>query len=93
MGETFSGVDFDTGVDAAAEFAGLIPAGVSPAQAAIRWLIQQPGVTTVIPGARNPEQARQNAAAAQLPPLSDAELAAIADLYDRRIRAQVHDRW
>ncbi len=93
VGETFSGVDFDTGVDAAAEFAGLIPAGVSPAQAAIRWVIQQPGVTTVIPGARNPGQARQNAAAAQLPPLSDAELAAIADLYDRRIRAQVHDRW
>ncbi len=93
VGETFAGVDFDTGVDAAAEFARLIPAGVTPAQAALRWVIQQPGVTTVIPGARNPEQARQNAAAAQLPPLSDAELAAIADLYDRRIRAQVHDRW
>ena len=93
VGETFSGVDFDTGVDAAAEFARLIPAGVSPAQAALRWVIQQPGVSTVIPGARNPEQARQNASAALLPPLTDAELAAIADLYDRRIRAQVHDRW
>ncbi len=93
VGETFSGVDFDTGVDAAVEFARLIPAGVSPAQAALRWVIQQPGVSTVIPGARNPEQARQNASAALLPPLTDAELAAIADLYDRRIRAQVHDRW
>jgi aryl-alcohol dehydrogenase-like predicted oxidoreductase len=50
-------------------------------------------VTTVIPGARTPEQATQNASAADLPPLSQAELAAIADLYDRRIRAQVHDRW
>jgi aryl-alcohol dehydrogenase-like predicted oxidoreductase len=92
-GETFSGVDFDTGVDAAREFAALIPAGTTPAAAALRWVIQQPGVTTVIPGARNQEQARQNAAAAELPPLTDSELAAIADLYDRRIRAQVQDRW
>ncbi len=92
-GETFSGVDFDTGVDAAREFAALAPAGATPAQAALRWVIQQPGVSTVIPGARNPEQAEQNAAAAALPPFSDAALAAIADLYDRRIRAQVHDRW
>jgi len=92
-GETFSGVDFDTGVDAAREFAALAPAGATPAQAALRWVIQQPGVSTVIPGARNPEQAAQNAAAAGLPPFSDTDLAAIADLYDRRIRAQVHDRW
>ena len=92
-GETFSGVDFDTGVDAAREFAALAPAGATPAQAALRWVIQQPGVSTVIPGARNPEQAEQNAAAAALPPFSDEGLAAIADLYDRRIRAQVHDRW
>jgi len=47
----------------------------------------------VIPGARNPAQARQNAAAAALPPLTDAELDGIKDIYDRRIRAQVHDRW
>ena len=93
VGETFSGVDFDTGVDAAREFAAMVPPGATPAQAALRWVIQQPGVTTVIPGARNPEQAKQNAAAAQLPPFTDAELGAIADLYDRRIRAQVHDRW
>ncbi len=92
-GETFSGVDFDTGVDAALEFAALAPAGATPAQAALRWVIQQPGVSTVIPGARNATQAEQNAAAAGLPPFSDADLAAIADLYDRRIRAQVHDRW
>jgi aryl-alcohol dehydrogenase-like predicted oxidoreductase len=92
-GETFSGVDFDTGVDAAREFAALAPAGATPAQAALRWVIQQPGVSTVIPGARNAVQAEQNAAAAALPPFSDADLAAIADLYDRRIRAQVHDRW
>jgi aryl-alcohol dehydrogenase-like predicted oxidoreductase len=92
-GETFSGVDYDTGVDAAQEFAALAPAGASTAQAALRWVIQQPGVTTVIPGARSPDQARQNAAAAARPPLTEAELSAIEDLYDRRIRALVHDRW
>ena len=92
-GETFSGVDFDSGVEAAREFAALAPEGATPAQAALRWVVQQPGVTTVIPGARNPAQAAQNAAAADLPPFSDAQLAAIEDLYDRRIRAQVHDRW
>jgi aryl-alcohol dehydrogenase-like predicted oxidoreductase len=70
-----------------------VPAGTAPAQAALRWIIQQPGVTTVIPGARNAGQARQNAAAAGLPPLTDVELRGIQDLYDRRIRALVHDRW
>jgi aryl-alcohol dehydrogenase-like predicted oxidoreductase len=93
VGETFSGVDFDTGVDAAREFAALLPAGVAPAQAALRWVIQQPGVTTVIPGARNPQQARQNAAAAGLPPLTGEQLRGIEDIYDRRIRAQVHHCW
>jgi aryl-alcohol dehydrogenase-like predicted oxidoreductase len=93
VGETFSGVDFDTGVDAARQFAARLPAGTAPAQAALRWVIQQPGVTTVIPGARNAEQARQNAAAAGLPPLTGEQLRGIEDIYDRRIRAQVHHRW
>ncbi|MEW1912373.1 aldo/keto reductase [Kitasatospora sp. NPDC085895] len=93
QGETFSGVDFATGVEAAVEFSALAPEGATPAGTALRWIVQQPGVTTVIPGARNPEQARANAAAAALPPLSDATLTAVRDLYDRRIRPQVHDRW
>ena len=93
VGETFSGVDFGTGVDAAAAFAELLPEGMTPAQAALRWVTQQPGVTTVIPGARNVEQARGNAAAAAVPELSPQVLAAITDLYDERIRPQVHDRW
>jgi aryl-alcohol dehydrogenase-like predicted oxidoreductase len=92
-GETFSGVDFDTGVDAAREFAALLPAGITPAAAALRWIVQQPGVTTVIPGARNAAQAIGNAAAADLDPLPDTTVRAIADLYDRRIRPLVHDRW
>ncbi|MBQ1094299.1 aldo/keto reductase [Streptomyces sp. B93] len=93
QGETFSGVDFATGVEAAAEFAALAPEGCTPAQLALRWIIQQPGVTTVIPGARSPEQARANAAAAALPELSARTLQAIEDLYDRRIRQQVEHRW
>ncbi|MCX5214146.1 aldo/keto reductase [Kitasatospora sp. NBC_00240] len=93
QGETFSGVDFATGVEAAVEFAALAPEGATPAQTALRWIIQQPGVSSVIPGARNPEQARANAAAAALPPLPAATLAAVTALYDRRIRGSVHDRW
>lgn len=93
VGETFSGVDYATGVEAAAEFSALAPEGYTPAQLALRWIIQQPGVTTVIPGARNPEQARANAAAAALPELSAETLAAIQDIYDRRIKDQVESRW
>jgi aryl-alcohol dehydrogenase-like predicted oxidoreductase len=92
-GETFSGVDFDTGVDAAREFAALAPPGATPAQAALAWVIQQPDVSTVIPGARSPAQARQNAAAAALPPFTDSQLSAIQAIYDQRIRPQVHHRW
>jgi aryl-alcohol dehydrogenase-like predicted oxidoreductase len=97
IGETFSGVDFETGVEASREFASLVetagPAGITPAQAAIAWVWQQPGVATVIPGARSPEQARANAAAGRVPPLSDAFTDGVRALYDARIRAQVHDRW
>ncbi|HEX3814461.1 MAG TPA: aldo/keto reductase [Mycobacteriales bacterium] len=93
VGETFSGVDYETGIDAAEEFSALVPDGVTPAQLALAWIIQQPGVSTVIPGARNAEQARANAAAAAVAPLSDPLLQQIADIYDRRIRAGVHSRW
>ncbi|PJN29479.1 aldo/keto reductase [Kitasatospora sp. CB02891] len=93
QGETFSGVDFVTGVEAADEFARLAPPGATSAQTALRWIVQQPGVTTVIPGARSPEQARANAETAALPPLSTQTLHAVQDIYDRRLRAQVHSRW
>jgi aryl-alcohol dehydrogenase-like predicted oxidoreductase len=92
VGETFSGVDFGTGVSAAQSFAALGFAG-TPAQAALQWVIQQPGVTTVIPGARSVIQARENAEAAGLEPLSQAQLSAIEALYDTYFRASVHDRW
>ncbi|MFJ2814708.1 aldo/keto reductase [Streptomyces sp. NPDC087294] len=93
VGETFSGVDYATGVEAAAEFAALAPEGYTPAQLALRWIIGQPGVTTVIPGARTPEQARANAAAAALPAPDEQTLTAIGDLYDRRIKERVEARW
>jgi aryl-alcohol dehydrogenase-like predicted oxidoreductase len=97
VGETFSGVAFETGVSAAKEFSSLVsselPSDVTPAQAAIAWVVQQPGVTTVIPGARSVDQARSNAAAGLVGQLPPAFLESVADLYDRRIREQVHARW
>ena len=96
VGETFSGVDYETGVRAAKEFADLVaqlPFAATPAQAALAWVAQQPGVTTVIPGARSPAQARANAAAAGLPPLGPDFLAGVRALYDRELRAEIHARW
>lgn len=93
VGETFAGVPFEVGVAAAREVAALTPQGATTAAFALRWLIDQPGVSTVIPGARNAEQARGNAAAAALAPLTVEQSDVLARLYDERIRAHVHDRW
>lgn len=97
VGETFSGVDFATGVRAAREFADLIdrvgPTGLSPAEVALAWVWQLPGVTTVIPGARNVEQARANAAAGDADPLPRAFLEGVDAIYDEHFRAAVHGRW
>jgi aryl-alcohol dehydrogenase-like predicted oxidoreductase len=92
VGETFSGVDFETGVAAAQEFSGLVPEGVHPAQAAIAWILAQDGVTAAIPGARNVKQARSNAeaAAVTLPASFDA---GVHDIYDRLLRESIHPRW
>jgi aryl-alcohol dehydrogenase-like predicted oxidoreductase len=93
VGETFAGVDYPTGVSAAREVAALTPAGATTAQLALRWIIDQPGVTAVIPGARRPEQARSNAAAADLPPLDTETGARLQAIYHTRIRPLVHGRW
>lgn len=94
VGETFSGVDYEVGVDTAARFAELArAAGLEPATAALAWVAQQPGVTTVIPGARNPEQAQANASAGSVGPLPAAFLDGVRELYDEAIRPLVHDRW
>ncbi|MCL3817878.1 aldo/keto reductase [Aeromicrobium wangtongii] len=92
VGETFSGVDFATGVQAAREFADLVPEGVHPAQAAIAWILAQPGVTAAIPGARTVTQARSNAAAADVT-LPDGFDAGVRDIYDRLLRDAIHPRW
>ena len=93
VGETFSGVPYDVGVEAAQRVAACTPDHATTAQLALRWIIDQPGVSTVIPGARNAGQARANAAAADLPPLDAATLEALRGIYDDRIRAHVHARW
>lgn len=93
QGETFSGVPYETGVEAAREFAELVPESVTPAQFALRWILAQDGVSAAIPGASRPGQATANAAAADLPPLTVDQLTELRDLYDRRIRAHVHSRW
>jgi aryl-alcohol dehydrogenase-like predicted oxidoreductase len=95
VGETFSGVDFEQGVTAAREFSALVEKtmpGTAPAAAAIAWIAAQPGVSTVIPGARNREQAEANAAAGALtvsPELDDG----VHVIYDTYFRAAVHPRW
>jgi len=93
VGETFSGVDFATGVAAAREVAAAAPDGVATSALALRWVVDQDGVSTVIPGARSPQQARANAAAGELAPLDEPTLSALRDVYDSRIRPLVHDRW
>jgi aryl-alcohol dehydrogenase-like predicted oxidoreductase len=93
VGETFSGVDYDTGLRAVARLKPLVPEGMTTAQFALRWIIDQPGVSVVIPGARDARQAAANAAAAGLPALTVETRAAVTAVYDELIRPQVHHRW
>jgi len=93
VGETFAGVPFEVGLAAVRELKALLDPGVPLAQFALRWVIDQPGVSTVIPGARNPEQVAGNVAAAGQEPLSEKQLAGVREVYDRLVRPHVHDRW
>ncbi|NJL56146.1 aldo/keto reductase [bacterium] len=94
VGETFSGVeDFERGLQAVEELRALVPEGVSMAQFALRWILMFEAVSSVIPGAKNRQQARDNSAATDLPALDGATMQTIRDLYDRYIRDQVHQRW
>jgi aryl-alcohol dehydrogenase-like predicted oxidoreductase len=93
VGETFSGVPYEAGLAAARALTRLLDDGQSLPQFALRWIIDQPGVSTVIPGARNAEQARANAACAELPRLRDDQLAGVREIYDRLLSTHVHDRW
>ena len=93
VGETFSGVPYDVGLNAVEELRALVPAGVTMAQFALRWILMHDAITCAIPGAKTPTQASDNTAASDLPPLTDETMEAIRDLYDRLIRPHVHQRW
>lgn len=92
-GETFSGVPYDVALAAVEELRPLVPEGATLAQFALRWILMQPAVSVVIPGARNPAQASANAAADALEALPPATMAALKALYEARIAAHVHQLW
>jgi aryl-alcohol dehydrogenase-like predicted oxidoreductase len=93
VGETFSGVEYETGLRAVEELKSICPPGWTLTQFSLRWILMFDAVTCAIPGAKRPEQAAENCAAADLPPLSEAAMEHIRKIYDRHIRAQVHYRW
>jgi aryl-alcohol dehydrogenase-like predicted oxidoreductase len=93
VGETFAGVDYETGLALVEELRSLVPAGATLAQLALRWILMSDAVTAAIPGAKTPEQARANAAAADLAPLPRATMEKITSLYQERVKPMVHQRW
>jgi aryl-alcohol dehydrogenase-like predicted oxidoreductase len=93
VGETFSGVDFEEGLAAVEELREVKPPGMTMAQFALKWVLMHPEVSVVIPGAKTPEQARQNAAASDLPDLPDDVMSEVDRIYEGRIKPSVHHRW
>jgi aryl-alcohol dehydrogenase-like predicted oxidoreductase len=92
-GETFAGVDFETGLRAAEELKDLVPEGNTLAQFALRWILMHPAVSCAIPGGKNPSQVEDNVAAAEMPPLSDETMQRAKEIYARYVRAEVHHLW
>ena len=92
-GETFSGVDYEVGLEAVEVLKGLVPPGAAVAQLALRWILMFDAVTCAIPGAKRPAQVEDNCRASDLPPLSDEQMARVRELYDSKIRTLVHQRW
>ena len=93
VGETFSGVDYETGLAAVEEIRKLLPAGVTMAQFALRWILMFDAVTCAIPGGKTAAQVAENCAASDLPPLSEDAMSEVRRIYDERIRGSVHQRW
>jgi aryl-alcohol dehydrogenase-like predicted oxidoreductase len=93
QGETFSGVPYDTGLAAVERLRPLVPRGATLARLALRWVLMFDAVSCAIPGAKTAAQARDNAAAAALPPLSERDMATVRAVYDEAIRPHVHHRW
>ncbi len=92
-GETFSGVDFETGLKAVGDLRPLVPQGWTMTQFALRWILMFDEVSCAIPGGKRPSQVEDNVAAADLPPLDEPTMAKIRAVYDRYIRPQVHSNW
>jgi aryl-alcohol dehydrogenase-like predicted oxidoreductase len=92
-GETFSGVDYDAGLEAVEALRALVPEGATLAQLALRWILTFPEVTAAIPGARNPAQVEENVAATDLPVLTTDTMAKVRAVYNARFRTAVHERW
>ncbi len=93
VGETFSGVDYDRALDSVEELRDLLPPDVSMAEFALRWILMFDAVTCAIPGGKRAEQVVENCRAADLPPISPEAMVKVQQIYDRRIRPLVHDRW
>jgi len=93
MGETFSGVDFETGLNAVDELRSVVSAGATMTQLALRWILMFDAVSCAIPGAKRPAQVDENFQAGNLAPLTDAQMAKVREVYDRLLRPQVHQRW
>ena len=92
-GETFSGVDYETGLAAVEELRALVPSGMTLTQFALRWILMFDAVTCAIPGAKRPSQVEENASAADLPALSDETMRSVRELYERSIQPLVHQYW
>jgi len=92
-GETFSGLDYETGLEAVEALRSMVPSGQTMAQMALRWILMFPAVTCAIPGAKRPQQAEENILAASLPPLTDKTMNAIVKLYNQSVRPYVHHYW
>jgi len=92
-GETFSGIDFETGLRAVEELRPLVPASTTMATFALRWILMNDAVTCAIPGAKRPAQVEENLKAAALPALSEATMAAVQRIYDSKLRGLVHQSW
>ncbi|MGL4612157.1 MAG: aldo/keto reductase [Trueperaceae bacterium] len=93
VGETFSGVSFETGLQAVEELKALVPSGYTMAQLALRWILMHPAVSTVIPGAKNSQQAKDNAKASDMPILPATTMQKVHEVYNEYIRGSVHPRW
>jgi aryl-alcohol dehydrogenase-like predicted oxidoreductase len=93
VGETFSGVDLEAGLEAVEEIRRLLPAGMSMSEFALRWILMFNAVSCAIPGGKRPEQVAENCRASDLPPLTSETMAEVERIYKRKIAPQVNHRW